>query len=233
MYPGYDERPYDPRRDPAPVPSAGVFDSPYVVLCLNSEWAGHIDGLLDRLLYPDAWRGTDAEIESAITQVNQLLVKLAQIRECLLDGQVAVSPTDTTPDYLVNKLSALPPLQIDVANAGSNEQLVISAPGVAKSTPLEFAAGDTLPIQIASVLAGQRALSVRLVVNEAFDNGAQLSVGVPGNTSLLMLQTENDPATPDTYIKELAYEFPSDVDIFLFGAGVPTVGQASVLVITE
>lgn len=72
----------DPRSSPVPVPGAGVFDSPAVPLCINTEWCGHLDGLLGRLLLPDAWIGTEAEIEAAIQEVQKLLVALAQIGDC-------------------------------------------------------------------------------------------------------------------------------------------------------
>ena len=83
------EPPFDTRYDPAPVPAAGVFDSPTVWVCINTHWASHLDGLLERLLYPDAWSGTELEIDSAIQQVGELLIKLAEIQEC---NGVATTP---------------------------------------------------------------------------------------------------------------------------------------------
>lgn len=80
--------PKDPRKIPVPVPSTGIFDSPTVRICLNAEWAGHLDGLLGRLLEPDAWIGTDSEIESAIQQVGELMTYLALMRACSLCGEI-------------------------------------------------------------------------------------------------------------------------------------------------
>lgn len=66
----------------APRPSAGVFDSPAIPLCLNTEWASHLDGLLEQLLCPSHWQGTETEVEAAIQQVQILMAKLADIQEC-------------------------------------------------------------------------------------------------------------------------------------------------------
>lgn len=73
--------PYDVRLDPLPIPEAGIFDAPQVKICINAKWAGHIDGLLDRLLYEDAWVGSDEEISGAFQQIRQLLVALCQTSE--------------------------------------------------------------------------------------------------------------------------------------------------------
>lgn len=70
--------PFDVRHKPMPAPAVGVFDTPLVKVCINSEWASHLDGLLDRLLYRDAWTGTDAEIDDAIDQVRAFVGTLGQ-----------------------------------------------------------------------------------------------------------------------------------------------------------
>lgn len=67
----------DPRSTPAPIPAAGVFDDPTVTISINAVWAGHLDGLLGRLLQPDAWTGTDEDIDAAIQEVYKLMVALA------------------------------------------------------------------------------------------------------------------------------------------------------------
>lgn len=66
-------RPYDTRLIPAPVPDTDLCDCPHVVLCLNSEWASHLDGLLERLLYRDAWAGTDEDKDRAVQTIERLL----------------------------------------------------------------------------------------------------------------------------------------------------------------
>lgn len=66
-------RPYDTRLIPAPVPDTDLCDCPRVQLCINSEWASHLDGLLERLLYRDAWAGTDEDKDRAIATIERLL----------------------------------------------------------------------------------------------------------------------------------------------------------------
>lgn len=116
--------PKDPRYYPAPVPSAGVFDSPLVAIVLNQEWVAHIDGLLSRLLYEDAWRGTDTEIEFAIAQTNTLLAGLITM---LTDEKLKITSADTTPAYLQDKLVAGDNVTLTKNNAGANETLTIAA----------------------------------------------------------------------------------------------------------
>lgn len=66
----------------APVPSAGVFDSPGVQICLNTEWVSHLDGLIGALLERTAWVGTETEIDTAIQEVHKLLVKFCDVGDC-------------------------------------------------------------------------------------------------------------------------------------------------------
>ena len=45
------------------------------------------------------------------------------------DKRVMVSGSDTTPDYLANKIAAGTGVQVQLVNAGGNEQLLISSDG--------------------------------------------------------------------------------------------------------
>jgi hypothetical protein len=65
--------PYSTRLQPQKIPSADICDAPLTCLRLNSEWAGHVAGALDILRYADAWQGTDAEIDSAIENVEKII----------------------------------------------------------------------------------------------------------------------------------------------------------------
>lgn len=68
--------PFDPRHVPQVPPSEGAFDAPLIRFCINSRWASHVDGVLSRLEYRDAWIGTDEEVETALLQVRALLAAL-------------------------------------------------------------------------------------------------------------------------------------------------------------
>lgn len=70
--------PYDVRHVPKEVPAPGIFDCPTVPLCINNFWASHLDGLLERLIYRDAWTGTEEEVDRAIGEVNKLLAALKE-----------------------------------------------------------------------------------------------------------------------------------------------------------
>lgn len=75
-------RPFDVRHRPFPVPAFDIFDSPTVCVQVNGAWASHVDGVLERLLYRDAWAGTDADIERAIGEVRRLLAALGESTPC-------------------------------------------------------------------------------------------------------------------------------------------------------
>ncbi|MBZ0275106.1 MAG: tail fiber protein [Anaerolineae bacterium] len=99
MWPHF--RPDDARFNGIPVPGTGIFDSPTVKVCINSEWVSHLEGLLERLLHTDAWQGTDAQIEFATNQVASLLTKLSTIEDCnavsLPIGSIVLSAASTLP----------------------------------------------------------------------------------------------------------------------------------------
>lgn len=74
--------PYDPRFRPIAPPETDIFDAPTVQICVNVKWAGHIEGLLDRLLWRDAWLGEFDTQEWAIAQIRKLLVLIMRRNPC-------------------------------------------------------------------------------------------------------------------------------------------------------
>lgn len=66
-------RPFDARHVPMPVPAPDLCDAPTVTICVNSSWWSHLEGQISRLLFRDAWAGTDEEIERAILQIEEVL----------------------------------------------------------------------------------------------------------------------------------------------------------------
>ena len=67
---------------PLTIPSAGVFDSPTVQLCVNAQWASILDGLVAQLLTPAIWDGSGQPVDDVIQQVHVLLVALGSNGEC-------------------------------------------------------------------------------------------------------------------------------------------------------
>ena len=68
---------YDPRYSfDMPAPDAGIFDTPFICLPINMDWVGHVDGVIDRLCYTDAWGGTEEEKERAVQEARKLLIAL-------------------------------------------------------------------------------------------------------------------------------------------------------------
>jgi len=69
--------PFDTRLTAMPPPTAGVFDYPTVQICLNTEWASHIMGAIERLAWEDAWEGDDETIYLAIQGVENILASFS------------------------------------------------------------------------------------------------------------------------------------------------------------
>lgn len=83
-------RPWDVRLNPRPAPTTGIFDEPRFRVCINGEWASHVDGVLGRLAHTDAWLGEDEEVQTAIEEVTKLLKALAVQEESCGDFDVPV-----------------------------------------------------------------------------------------------------------------------------------------------
>jgi len=75
----YDHYPeLTPRFDPLgihphEIPTEGIFDSPGVNVFVNAKWASHITGMIERLIYLDAWEGTEAEKYAAIDKIVKII----------------------------------------------------------------------------------------------------------------------------------------------------------------
>lgn len=74
--------PYDPRFSPAVIPTAGVFDSPLFAVCVNAQWLSHIDGVVERLAWRDAWLGLPEEQQAAADEAIKILSAIASATPC-------------------------------------------------------------------------------------------------------------------------------------------------------
>lgn len=74
--------PYDPRFTPASAPLAGVFDPPTFSICVNAEWLSHLDGVIERLAWRDAWLGVPEDQQRAVDETVKLLGALAGAISC-------------------------------------------------------------------------------------------------------------------------------------------------------
>lgn len=67
----------DPRPDPLPVPDTAWNEEPCRCVVLNAKWATHLLGVIDRLLEPDAWSGTDEEKFTALQAMEEIQAQLS------------------------------------------------------------------------------------------------------------------------------------------------------------
>jgi|GEM_PF-3120533 len=90
-------RPYDTRLNPLSPPSVGIFDEPTRPVCINVDWIPHIEGLLERLVWDDAWEGTTEEVDTAIAEIRKLMVALAIGGDCVSVGNFRLRQNPNNP----------------------------------------------------------------------------------------------------------------------------------------
>lgn len=71
---------YAPRLKPTTIPIARWNEEPLLCLKVNDEWVSHLLGVLVALDQGDTWLGTQAEIDDARQQVNEIM--LAFMEDC-------------------------------------------------------------------------------------------------------------------------------------------------------
>lgn len=70
--------PYVPRPQPTAIPTTAWNEAPLLCLQVNDQWAAHIYGALEALAQRDTWLGTEAEIDSALDTVDQIISALME-----------------------------------------------------------------------------------------------------------------------------------------------------------
>jgi hypothetical protein len=75
-------KPLVPREEPlqSPLP-VGIFDAPYVCLKVNRQWWSHVIGVLDVLTQPDAWTGSEEDVQLAIEEIEALMASAEEACE--------------------------------------------------------------------------------------------------------------------------------------------------------
>lgn len=86
--------PWDTRFRPLPVPTEGIFDEPTASICINVKWLAHIDGLLSRLLWLDAWKGDRETQLIGVGEVVKLMASLIERNPCGDEMTLRPSPED-------------------------------------------------------------------------------------------------------------------------------------------
>ena len=87
---------YDPRYTPSPVPGVGVFDPPLQMVCINAKWWSHVEGLIDRLAWSDAWIAPDeVSMRATLDGVIEIMREIGIGRECEeMPVRLRQSPSD-------------------------------------------------------------------------------------------------------------------------------------------
>jgi hypothetical protein len=62
---------------PTEPPSVELDSGPFRRLCISAEWAKFVVGALTRLLRPDAWEGSESDVEVAMLTIERMIAQLA------------------------------------------------------------------------------------------------------------------------------------------------------------
>jgi microcystin-dependent protein len=71
---------YAPRGD-NPIPTVDIDQSPFYCAKINQEWFSHILGVLSALDQPDAWAGSDVDIDYARNEIRRFIASWSN--ECM------------------------------------------------------------------------------------------------------------------------------------------------------
>lgn len=118
------------------------------------------------------------------------------------DHKVLVDGADTTPDYLLAKLSAGTGIALTVLTPGGNEQVQISTTGLSGvERVIRYAIGTGATQDSAtSIPANAIVLEAWVDVQTPYSGGTTISLGRAGSTSLLQATTDNNPLAAGIYI---------------------------------
>jgi len=143
-------------------------------------------------------------------------------------GDVAASPTDTTPGTLTDKLVAGTNVAFTLLNPGGNEQLKIDALGTVSSTEFAVNPATTGTIVVASGAAGQSIVGAEFTVLTPFDGTPTFNLGdqVAGN---ILPSTEIDFSLVGNYTLTIQRKYLAAFDVVLRGtSGGSTTGTGTV-----
>jgi len=109
---------FEPRLKQFPVPEAAVFDSPYVTLCINAEWASFIATSAEVLLDKRLWIGDYDYAEQQILGAYDQLLKLGSCDQYRIDPEnpciIQVSHDGTTWETFIDVTACYTPTDPDL-----------------------------------------------------------------------------------------------------------------------
>lgn len=107
-------------------------------------------------------------------------------------------------------------LALDQADATRGLTIAQLDARYASTATITFAWGDASPKPLLTMPAGSRVLTVRLIVDTAFNGaGAALLIGDAGDLGRLLGAHENDPGTPGSYVAHPAATYGAETALVL------------------
>lgn len=72
-------KPHYAPRNALPIPSVSISSEPSVTMKCNVRWFSHLTGILEALDQPDAWVGTESQIEDARAEIRKLIASVDEV----------------------------------------------------------------------------------------------------------------------------------------------------------
>jgi len=134
---------YDPR-SPHARPQAGIADEPIYVAIINQRWMAHVDDVVERLMWRDAWVGDDDTRDGAIQEIIKLV---GDIRDNMIQLQLNGNDLSIVVNGVVLNTVTIPDSGGPAGPSGNTPQPVWSGTSLAWDTD-EDGAADTTPVDL-------------------------------------------------------------------------------------
>lgn len=148
----------------------------------------------------------------------------------LIIAAVSGALYDLTQEKNWEQFGAITPAEMAAAMSVMYEAFMASSCEDDVPTQITITPATVFPVLLKSVVAGETADELLVIVDEAFDADLVLSVGDSGdNARLMTIQQNNLQVVGGQYQVSPEYQYPGAADIYVYlTGGTPTVGSARI-----
>lgn len=204
-----------------------------LVIPNDKFWLSIVNGALSDLGYSYRYEKFGTATPEETAAVFQAMFEDYLVSACM-NGQLLVSPQDTTPGYLQDKLAEGRHITLTKNNAGANESLTIATDTAIRRAWINFTYLNAAPVLITTLPAGAWLSEVQVYIDAPFDNAFVASVGVPSVNDFFMAGNENDTSAEGAYTKLVNYPALGSTEIYLYTPNPgATQGAGRVVLIFE
>lgn len=220
-----------PYLTPDSAPAATVCRT--LVIPDDVNWISIVNGALSELIHAYRFEQFGTATPDEVADVFRTMFYDYLVSACM-NGQLLISPQDTTPGYLQDKLLAGPHTTLTKNNAGANESLTVATDPALRTVRLDFTWLIPNPQLIATLPAGALLKDVIQTIDAPFDGDYIARIGIPGDVGLFMAAADNYPAASGVYITSPNYRCLDITEVYLFTThSGATQGAGRVTLIVE